>query len=221
MKPSFDLTKLLLSEMKFLNVIKDGNIMEWYSPFKQYKFEIQRSDNQLWYPENNEFSKYLISIKISDMLGVPITEIIFNEIDACRILDSMDAFINDMDHQTFSNMYIYTSVKNPTLSSHAFFLERLNAYFPDDDDENKTPQNWDLINQDVRDVLLQVKQYNPVHQIMLDMVSIQLSDEELYNLMYAIYFVALIDIYDLPEVQELGLENVLTNLMHMGYIGGI
>lgn len=221
MKPSFDLTKLLLSEMKFLNVIKDGNKMEWYSPLKQYKFEIQRSDNQLWYPENNEFSKYLISIKIYDMLGIPITEIIFNEIDACRILDSIDSFINDMDSQTFSNMYIYTSVKNPTLSSHAFFLERLNVYFPDDNEINRTPQNWDPINLDVRDVLLQVKQYNPVHQIMLDMVSIQLSDEELYNLMYAIYFVALIDIYDLPEVQELGLENVLTNLMHMGYIGGI
>ena len=93
MKPCFDLTKLLLSEMKFLNVIKDGNIMEWYSPFRQYKFEIQRSDNQLWYPEQYEFSKYLISLKIFDMLGVPITEIVFSEIDACRILDSMDAFI--------------------------------------------------------------------------------------------------------------------------------
>lgn len=218
MKPGFDLIKLLLTEMKFLNVIKDGNIMEWYSPFKQYKFEIERSDNQLWYPEQYEFSKYLISLKISDMLGIPITEVIFNEIDACRILDSMDAFITQYEHQTYSDIYIYTSTKNPTLSSHAFYLQRLNAYFPDDDDQNKNNQNWDNVNNDIRDILLQIKQFNPIHQTMIDIVSVQLSDEELYNLMYAIYFVSLIDICDLPDTKELGLENVVTNLVHQGYI---
>ena len=218
MKPGFDLTKLLLSEMKFLNVIKDGNIMEWYSPFRQYKFEIQRSDNQLWYPEQYEFSKYLISFKISDMLGIPITEVIFNEIDACRILDSMDAFITQYEHQTYSDIYIYTSTKNPTLSSHAIYLQRMDIVVPDEEEQTPYNINWDFNHNDVRDVLLQIKQFNPIHQTMIDMVSVQLSDEELYDLMYAIYFVSLIDICDLPDMKELGLENVITNLVHQGYI---
>ena len=217
MKPSHDLTKLILSEMKFMNVIKDGDRMEWFSPFKQYKFEIHRSDNQLWYPEQYEFSKYIISMKISDMLGVPITEIVFNEIDACRILDSMDSFITDFEHQTYSDMYIYASTKNPTLNTHAIYLQRLNCYFPDDDESNKNATNWDPVHNDIRDVLLQIKQFNPIQQTMIDVISIQISDEELYDLMYAIYFTSLIDITDLPAVQELGLENVITNLVNQGY----
>lgn len=216
MKHSKDLDYLILSQMKVANIIKDGDEMDWKSPFNQYNFHIERQDNQLWYPNGNEYSKFLISIKISDMLGIPVTELKFSEIDACRILDSMNSFIHDFEHQCYSDMYIYLSTKNPTLSYNMIYLQRLPAYFPDDDDQNQNYVNYDYNHNDIRDVLFQIKQYNPVHGNIIDLLSIQISDEELSDLMFGIFFCSLIDI-EIPTGQESVVENVVQNLMEIGY----
>ena len=102
-----NINQLLLLEMKIANILKDGDNMEWYSPNREYVFEVNRYQNTL-FNSVDDGSNYIIDIKIKNMIGVIISNIRVSEIDIIKTIDCFQQFLYDMDHQTLSSYLIRT-----------------------------------------------------------------------------------------------------------------
>lgn len=206
------ITRLILLEMKLLNIIKDDDNMEWCSPDKQFIFEIKRYDSMF----SMDGSRYRIELIIKDILGVIITQISFSELDAIRILDSINVFLYDMDNQTLSDMSIYIDPNNGRLETNILYMIR------DDILRSEFYNNPYYVNEmtgTYRDVKFELRKYSPYQETIIPILTFYISNEELNDFMFAIYFTCLIDI-EIPTEYISSMEYIVQNLVDYGYLNG-
>lgn len=206
------ITRLILLEMKLSNIIKDDDNMEWRSPDKQFIFEIKRYDSMF----SMDGSRYRIELIIKDILGVIITQISFSELDAIRILDSINVFLYDMDNQTLSDMSIYIDPNNGRLETNILYMIR------DDILRSEFYNNPYYVNEmtgTYRDVKFELRKYSPYQETIIPILTFYISNEELNDFMFAIYFTCLIDI-EIPTEYISSMEYIVQNLVDYGYLNG-
>lgn len=206
------ITRLILLEMKLSNIIKDDDNMEWRSPDKQFIFEIKRYDSMF----SIDGSRYRIELIIKDILGVIITQISFSELDAIRILDSINVFLYDMDNQTLSDMAIYIDPNNGRLETNILYMIR------DDILRSEFYNNPYYVNEmtgTYRDVKFELRKYSPYQETIIPILTFYISNEELNDFMFAIYFTCLIDI-EIPTEYISSMEYIVQNLVDYGYLNG-
>ena len=161
------------------DIIKDGDNMIWCSPNNEFKFDINRYDNQLWYDDYS--AKYIIEINIYNMVGVLVKTIRFDEIMALSICDSIADYIDIVNSKVPSENYmIYINPNNFRFESYIISLDKTTAPIKD-------------MNGDERNIVFALKQYSPYYENMITIFTLYLSSEQLENLLYAIFFVGLID----------------------------
>ena len=200
MKPDLDYYIETMREER-INLNGGSKDMEWYSPNREFKFVINRYENNLW--NNDTDGHFVITVDIFNNIGILITQLKFSEIDAIRILDAINNFQYEMECQTGSSMYIYINANNLRLDNKIIFLERLNVCPPDD---------YEMIDKYYfRDISFKINQYSPFHQTIITIINIVLSQEELENLAFKLFFYTLIDI-ELPEKYNIELENLVQDL---------
>lgn len=206
------ITRLILLEMKLSNIIKDDDNMEWRSPDKQFIFEIKRYDSMF----SMDGSRYRIELIIKDILGVIITQISFSELDAIRILDSINVFLYDMDNQTLSDMSIYIDPNNGRLETNILYMIR------DDILRSEFYNNPYYVNEmtgTYRDVKFELRKYSPYQETIIPILTFYISNEELNDFVFAIYFTCLIDI-EIPAEYISSMEYIVQNLVDYGYLNG-
>ena len=186
---------------RIININGGNETMEWYSPNNEFKFVINRYENTLWNNEND--GHFVITVYIYNNIGILLAQLKFSEIDAIRILDSINEFQYEMECQTGSSELIYINANNLRLDNKMIYLERLNVCPPDD---------YEIIpGYRFRDINFRINQYSPFHQTIINIVNIVLSTEELEELSFKLFFYTLIDI-DLPEKYNIELENLVQEL---------
>lgn len=131
-------------------------------------------------------------------LGTTITQIRFSEIDAIRILDSMTAF-TEWDGGSGESMIIYINPSTMQLFTQIFDLQRINlSEYPDDTI--------------IRDIKFNINHYSKMHGLMVPLSTIMLCDEELNDLIFKIFFVALLDVQMDPD-NELFIEQLAERII--------
>lgn len=177
-----------MMNLKLANIIKDEEDLVWESPFRDIFFHISRVENTIGiYKET--WGRYIITIDVKNNLGTTITQIRFSELDAIRILDSMTAF-TEWGGGSGESMYIQINPNTTQLYDHIFYLQRLNLpEYPDD--------------QIIRDIKFDVNSYSKMHGQMVPLTTILLCDEELNDLVFKIFFVALLDVQMDPDNEEI------------------
>lgn len=190
----------LMIGMKIMGLIRGDEEMEWISPNREFKFVINRYENRLW--NNDQDGHYVITIDIINMIGVHIIQIKFSEIDAVRILDSINTFLYDWNGGSGESMTIYMEAPNNLrMENEIIYMERI---LVDEEKEYKE-------NNTIRDILFQIRQYSSFHETLIPIVTTVLGTEELENLAFQIFFYSLIDI-DIPMQYNQQLENFVQNM---------
>lgn len=190
----------LMIEMKIMGLIRGDEEMEWISPNREFKFIINRYENRLWNNEQN--GHYVITIDTANIIGVLITQIKFSEIDAIRILDSINNFLYDMDGGYGESMTIYMETPNNLrMENKIIYLERIIV------DEEKEYKENNII----RNIKFQILQYSSFHETLIPIITILVGTEELEDFAFKIFFYSLIDI-DIPIQYDQQLENFVQNM---------
>lgn len=197
-------TMATMTNMKIMNLIKDSDEMQWFTPYKDFIFNISRRENQLWSCLDGQ-GKYIIDIDIKNNIGINIMKISFSEIDAIRILDSMSQFL------TFGggfgeSMTIYINPNNTRLESPVFEFYRV--ILPDNQLVEEGGSN--------RDIRFKINQYSMVYRTDINLFTTFINEDELNELIFDIFFVGLIDIeFEQVELNH-ELDNILSNLYNNG-----
>lgn len=166
------------------NMIKNGNMgeednMGTYITFDgQYRFELKRENYQLWFTDTSYKYKCIINIynNITDNLLVSLN---CTEEDIMNILDCYTQ-AND-----FGCPSIFVPALKPYNSNGNFYIIELEAF---------RINRLNNIMEDVSNRWFNVKEYNPLLQAVVDIVSIQLDLSEIEELMDLLYFIFLIDL---------------------------
>ena len=172
-----------------------GEPMEWDSPIKPgYRFLITRYENNVMELNQSE-AQYTIKIAIYDTFYNHIITLCCSEIDIAAMMDMVETFIYEFDHE--SN----TSVSIPfQIDMHGnypeIYLLRDYEHIIDPRSSKTLPGYMDERNQLPRDIRFTIRIFNPLTHVMAapEIITFYLSDEELCELMYDLYFVALIDL---------------------------
>lgn len=185
--------RVLMMNLKLMNIIKDDDNMIWTSPYRDIIFEINRMENTMSEYFQEYWGKYIISITVKNNLGTTITEIRFSELDAVRILDAMTAFLEVREGYGDSTI-IYINPNNSMLENYMFDLEVI-----------PLPKN--MMNDEEplkdRDIRFNINVYSPFMGKICTLATMLLSGEELNNLAYSIFFVGLLDAEVDPDTGEL------------------
>ena len=189
---SGDLSKIdILLRDEVMGIIGiGGDIVEWKPANGIYVFHISRQPNQLWASE----SQYIITIEIFTNLGTKLLELRFNEIDALRILDCFAVYSNEYPNEIDDDeMYIHINPNNTRLETHVIKLHRImqQRVYVNQYGQQVTHND---------DIIFTISQVSNTHQNMVNLVSMNLSYEELDDLAFKLFFVGLIDISDIREV---------------------
>jgi len=199
-----------LMNMMEMGVIENKEDMEWRSPFGQYIFRIKRYEPELRFGDYN----YRIEINIFNNLGVFVTKLQFNEIDAVRIIDNINFIIFDCNYEAYSSIYIEVSM-DTNLDCKSLYLQIL----PLDGDDvytnnnNLNPIYYNNVYDDVRDIDFKILNYNPIKEQQVPIVNFNASPGELEELAFCIYFACLIDI-DIPPEESKILDRAMSNNIH-------
>lgn len=143
----------------------------------QYRFELKREQAQLWITDTSY--KYKCNIDIyNNITNTKIVHLNCNEIDIMNILDCYTQMHEyNMKDIICPNLAPYTSNGN-------FYIIGMEL-FRIDDVHN--------ILYDVSSRWFNVKEYNPLMEQLVDIISIELSIDELEDLMNLLFFTFLID----------------------------
>ena len=198
----------IIMEMRLMNTIKDSDHMEYTIPVDGTKFYIDRYDTMY----SGVGTRYLITTKVVNNLGTTLTEFRMNESDLLAILDNIDQFITCMSYSdempiytnpsqgTMCNTMIKLTKKNIDLDYDDINFDTFGMVFPDHKFNIASKPNCipeyivDNKHGDFRDILFEIYQYSPYHQNMVPIYSAYISESELHDLVFAYFFVGLIDI---------------------------
>ena len=206
----------ILMEMRLMNTIKDSDHMEYTIPVDGTKFYIDRYDTMY----SGVGTRYLITTKVVNNLGTTLTEFRMNESDLLAILDCIDQFMTCMSYG--DEMPIYTNPSQGTMCNTMIKLTRKDIgseyydldvtdigemVFPDHKFNIASKPDCipaylvDNKHGDFRDILFEILQYSPYHQIMVPIYNVNMSDSELHGLTFDYFFCGLMDT-PLDEFQE-------------------
>lgn len=192
--------KMTIEDLKLASQ-SGGEPMEWDSPDKPgYRFLITRHENSI--PNMNQTeAEFTIKIAIYDTFYNYITTISCSEIDIAAMMDSVEVFIYEFDHEPDSSMSTLFQV-----DSHGMLPELL-LYRDYDNVVDENTGDWKLgyydeKNELPRDIKFSILFHNVLHPSLNDhnwrcdpeLVTFYLSDEELCDFMYDLFFVGLIDL---------------------------
>lgn len=197
-----------LIQLKLMNMIKDGDSMEYVTPNKDFKFLIDRYDSAF---SNTYGNRYVIETKVFNMIGTCISTFRINESECIRLLDTLDAFLNDIDGSMFGyNLSMPLSPQQGTFNFNIFEVSRIPIdleYIDTINQKYLITENYD----DIRDIVITFKQAsvsNPYHLVPL--FNFNTSDAELKDFMFSYFFVGLIDL-ELDTRDEAVINAVLSN----------
>ena len=160
-----------------MGYIEGEDMSAFYTYDKQYRFELNRERAQLWFTDKSYKFKCNIDI-YNNITNTKIVHLNCNENDIMNILDCY----------TQMNEYGMQDIICPNLAPYSsngnFYIIGMELYRID---------NVHNIMYDVSARWFNVKEYNPMLEQLVDIVSIQLSFDELEDLMNLIFFVFLID----------------------------
>lgn len=184
--------EILRSELKNLGIINGDDEMVWKSPDNSLIFEVLREYSTLNCPSERGY-RYICTIKCENNLRVPLFEIIFTELDAIDILFNISEFV-DRAHiyrQLLESPYSYDQIDREesayiNLSLFGTNMEQYSLYIEDTDICN------------IPYCILKFNKYNPMHEMMTNMVTLQLTYDQLCDFSFHLFFAILIDI-DIPE----------------------
>lgn len=195
----------ILMSLYECGIIREGeDNMDWFSPDRQFKFIIEREPTIFL---NSDY-QYIISIHIQNILGVELYKISFNEIEAVRILDQLNWFLYETEQQLYSSTTIQleSNIQYNTID----YIELL---WDDIDEQNPFYyKSYEYL----RNIKFTISSHNNQFGTIVPICTIYLSDEELNDFMFKLYFISLIDV-ELQQSYENELENVLSNLVSNGY----
>lgn len=208
--------QLLLLEMKLANIIKDDDSMEWRTPDNQFIFYITRyNSTKINNPNLNisyNDSRYIVELIVKDIVGVEINRVYFSELDTIRLLDSMNMFMFEFECQLYSDMSVYLDPNNGRLETNIIHLLRDNIISYSDNPYFVNEMRG--INRDIR---FELRKYCPTQETIIPILTFYVSNEELTDFMFIIYFSILIDI-EIPLEYISSIESVVQNLVDYGYI---
>ena len=174
--------RVLMMNLKLMNIIKDDDNMIWTSPYRDIIFEINRMENTMSEYFQEYWGKYIISITVKNNLGTTITEIRFSEIDAVRILDAMTFFLTEGSYGYGDSMLIELNTSNSNLNYPYFNFEVVN-YTPDSYIED------DMLEE--RNIKFDVKINSPFYRKNQVLCTIFMNHNELNELIFDIYLISL------------------------------
>ena len=198
MDGKYAIQNAVLMNMRMMNMINGETDMEWITSNGEYKFIFKRFNNKLWNDESGE-SNYIITLEVYNMSGVILNGVgtlidafRFNELDALRILDCLSTFGENLNGgagvgDSFT-ITINSSVAVNCLVPY-IFIQVLQF------------EDSLMINDELHDILFQIKQFN--NNTLIDQnrdltrISTLISMSDLEQLCFTLYFSCLIDI-DLP-----------------------
>ena len=189
-----------------------GEEMNWLSPWKPgYIFHISRRDNNVDSEEYSD-SYYIIEILILDSFYTKISIISLTESGCMNLLEDIDYFISDKSDTaniTFPFLqridgtmpFLNLSRINPDVLGNTMLL----------DNNNPNDPYYDNKNQEIRNIKFSITLYSPQYQFMTRVLTIYLSESELCDFAYMIFFVGLIDIEGI-EFEKSDSDKVLSDL---------
>lgn len=170
--------ELLNAELRGLGILNGDDEMVWTSPDKSLYFEVSR-DYSSSKTGLEEGYQYICTLNIKNNLGVPLAKILFTELDAIRILSGFVDFATPSYSNTPNTVYIDINPNNTYLEKHTIVLQSIKL------------ENMDC-------VLLQLNKQIPYNNYIANVVTIQMTHEQLNDLAFHIFFAILIDI-EIPE----------------------
>lgn len=206
MQESEDNYWMRLSLEDFIAVSQEGgDQMEWKSPWEpRFHFFINRYENTIQSSDPKDGS-YIIEIKVADGFYNHLIDLRLSEIELFILIDSIDFFTYEMtDARDFSNI-IYSFNTNSDMSTPQLVLQRIDeiqAFNGDPDDIDPNEPYYDEIHDNARDIQFTIQKYNAFYQTIAPVCTFYVSDEELCDFAYDLFFVGLIDL-DLDAIQNL------------------
>ena len=131
-----------------------------------------------------------------------------NESGILALLDNMNVFLNNYDFRKETNSINCNFGIELDFSSDIIRLVRTDASFRLNEYIDILPQIFDEANQEIREINFDIIKYSPIYKTPVNIVSFKLSDTEFKNLMFAYFFVSLIDIDLIPQ-DESKVDNIL------------
>lgn len=173
--------EIVKSELKSLGIINGDDEMVWNSPDKSLCFEVSRDYSTLKTGVEAGY-QYICTINVKNNLNMSICTINFSELDAIRILEGFVEFSNP----TFfnSNNYVYIPM-NPNIGLDTYSIEIEQVKFGE-----------------LYGCLFKINKYNPIQEMVVPVLSIPLTFEQLQDLAFHIFFSLLIDIEVPVEYDE-------------------
>lgn len=166
---------LLLFNLKKMGLIKDDTTMGELI-IGQYKFVFRRENAELWITDNSY--KYKCYIDIFDNLtNILILALNLNEDDVMNVLDCYTQ-MNDFGMQD-----IIVPALKPFSSNGNYFIIKIDQFRIIDDMMSDMSKRWFC-----------VMEYNPLTELVIDRISIEMYVDQLEELMDIMYFIFLIDL---------------------------
>lgn len=197
---------IINAEIRGKYEVCDGDDIMWYSPEKDYKFEIYRYDVNPNLIKSDRDPKFNIVVKVYDNnINIKICEFNFSEIDAIRILDEIANF-NEYCYQTYDSTDIFI---NPSNTDGICYMIDIENIF---ETEERTLYGKPItINNDVR---LKILEYG--REEWVPVVTMKLSLDELNDFAFTIFFYSLIDL-DIDDSRMDNIENYIVMKEDYGY----
>ena len=174
---------ILRNELKSIGIINGDDEMVWKSPSQDIYFEVSREYSSLKTGTEGGY-QYICTITIKNELRMPISKIVFSELDAIRILEAFIEFTNPMWEYSDNTVYIDMNPSS-SLEKYTIVLEEI--------------QTGDL----PPTLLFKINKYHPIYQSIVPVVTMNLTFEQLNDLAFHLFFALLIDIEVPVEYDEI------------------
>lgn len=168
---------ILRNELKNIGIINGDDEMVWKSPSQDLYFEVSREYSSLKTGTESGY-QYICTITIKNELRMPISKIVFSELDAIRILEGFIEFTNPM--WEYSNNIVWIDI-NPSSSLEKYTIELSEIQIED------LPPT----------LIFKINKYHTIYQTVAPVVTMNLTFEQLNDLAFHLFFALLIDI-DIP-----------------------
>ena len=182
---------LILYNMFQSGIINGGDeVAQFVTMDQQYRFELTRKKYELWFTDTSYKYKCIIDI-YNNITGTKLVSLNLTEEDVMVMLDIYTQMCD------FGTPSIIVPALKPYNSNGNYYiieleLSRYNKVFN--------------IAEDVSNRWFTVKEFNPLNQALVQIVSITLNVSEMEDLMDLVYFIFLIDLE--PENQLVPIDNM-------------
>lgn len=206
------LTNLRERRELFLDRIEDGSPVEWYSALRMYKIVFSREESQMLYLPDR--FHYIISMDVTDNIGVPVLSIKFTEFDIVELISDYTSWLYDIYEFGERECKPFEIIRNKkSIGSFTDTISIEISTVPDLPVEVPFGESL-LFNdtyQEMRDMKLTIYYYNKFNQTMVKALQIPISPTESLDILDCL-FCTVADI-ELPTDQQDLLTNILESLM--------